>query len=130
GMTDREVVDPPAQHRVDLRDHPLHGLGSIAAEHSLEFPLQCEARHGIEWENPQLFSVFVVRKMMAALTYLYFKIPTRNLLDSHPLVHQSLPKKSRKKLSYQGVRHKFFLSRPFLLFARAAGFPSPRPREC
>src|SRR5262252_10807817 len=27
------------------------------------------------------------------------------------------------------VRHNFFLSSPFLLFDRAAGFPSPRPRD-
>src|SRR5215472_2229557 len=34
----------------------------------------CEPRHGIEWENPQLFSVFVARKTMAPLTYLDCKI--------------------------------------------------------
>jgi len=33
-----------------------------------------EPRHGIEWENPQLFSVFVARKTMAPLTYLDCKI--------------------------------------------------------
>src|SRR5215469_3601117 len=37
--------------------------------------------------------------------------------------------KARTKLSDQGVRHNFFLSSPFLLFDRAAGFPSPRPRD-
>ena len=36
--------------------------------------LRIEPRHGIEWENPQLFSVFVARKTMAPLTYLDCKI--------------------------------------------------------
>src|SRR6516165_10118850 len=40
GVSDREVVDPSANHWVDLSDHPLHGLGTIAAEHNLELPQQ------------------------------------------------------------------------------------------
>src|SRR5262249_38135260 len=43
GVTDREVIHPSTQHRVDLRDHPLHGLRSIAAEHTLELPQQCRS---------------------------------------------------------------------------------------
>src|SRR5215472_18338043 len=35
--------------------------------------------------------------------------------------------KASIKLSREGVRYNFFLSSPFLLFDRAAGFPSPRP---
>src|SRR5262245_50261838 len=40
GVSDRKVVDPAAQHRVDQIDHPIHGLGPIAAEHTLELPQQ------------------------------------------------------------------------------------------
>src|SRR5262245_65849324 len=43
GVSHREVVDPSAQHRVDQIDHPIHGLGSVAAEHTLELPQQCRS---------------------------------------------------------------------------------------
>src|SRR5262249_30638801 len=43
GIADREVVNPTAQHRVDQRDHPIHGLGTVAAEHTLELPQQCRS---------------------------------------------------------------------------------------
>src|SRR5262249_38309464 len=50
------------------RQHHRHLAIVLLAE------LAAEARHGIEWEYPQLFSVFVVKKMMAPLTYLDGKI--------------------------------------------------------
>src|SRR4029453_18205388 len=43
GVSDREVIYPTAQHRVDQIDHPIHGLGSMPAEHTLEFPQQCRS---------------------------------------------------------------------------------------
>jgi len=42
-VSNREVVHPPTQHRVDQIDHPIHGLGAVAAEHSLELPQQCRS---------------------------------------------------------------------------------------
>ena len=48
-----------------------HGLITFT---SSQCESACEPRHGIEWENPQLFSVFVARKTMAPLTYLDCKI--------------------------------------------------------
>src|SRR5262245_40035180 len=35
-----EVVHPAAQNRIDLRDHPPHGLGVIASEQLRELPQQ------------------------------------------------------------------------------------------
>ena len=43
GVSDRKVVDPSAQDRVDQIDHPIHRLGSVAAEHLLELPQQCRS---------------------------------------------------------------------------------------
>ena len=41
GVSDRKVVHPPAQHRIDHIDHSIHRLGPIAAEYALELPQQC-----------------------------------------------------------------------------------------
>src|SRR5262249_53580251 len=43
GVSNREVIHPASQHRVDQIDHPVHGLGSIAAEHCLELSQQCRS---------------------------------------------------------------------------------------
>src|SRR5262249_36927382 len=40
GVSDRKVVHPAAQQRVDQLDHPMYGLGSVAAEYRLELPQQ------------------------------------------------------------------------------------------
>ena len=42
GMSDREVVHPTAQHRVDQLHNPAHWLRSVAAEHVFELP-QCRS---------------------------------------------------------------------------------------
>src|SRR5262249_28538597 len=43
GVSDREVIHPSTYHRVDLLDHPLHGLGTMAAKHDLELSQQCRS---------------------------------------------------------------------------------------
>src|SRR5262245_19856609 len=43
GVSHREVVDPTAEYRVDQLDHPVHWLGSVAAEYLLELPQQCRS---------------------------------------------------------------------------------------
>src|SRR5262245_24338042 len=43
GVTDREVVDPAAEHRGDQTEHPFHRLRLVATEHILELPQQCRA---------------------------------------------------------------------------------------
>ena len=43
GVSDRKVIHPTAQHRVDQMDHPIHWLRSVAAEHILELPQQCRS---------------------------------------------------------------------------------------
>lgn len=43
GVTNRKVVDPAAQHRVDQLDHPIHRLRLVASEHVLELPQQCRS---------------------------------------------------------------------------------------
>ena len=43
GVPNREVIHPATQDRVDQLDHPVHGLGSMAAEHVLELPQQCRS---------------------------------------------------------------------------------------
>src|SRR5262249_1667820 len=40
GLTNRKVLHPAAQDRVDQLDHPLHGLGLKAAEEVFEFAQQ------------------------------------------------------------------------------------------
>src|SRR5262245_50990796 len=42
-VSDREVIHPTAQRRVDQIDQPIHGLRSMPAEHTFEFPLQCRS---------------------------------------------------------------------------------------
>ena len=43
GISNREVIHPAAQYRVDQLDHPICGLGSVAAEYVLERPQQCRS---------------------------------------------------------------------------------------
>ena len=40
GMSDREVVHPTAQHRVDQLHYPAHWLRLVATEHVFELPQQ------------------------------------------------------------------------------------------
>src|SRR5262249_48895761 len=51
GVSNREVIHPATQYRVDQLDHPVYGLGSVTAEYLLELPQQCrsflELRRGI-----------------------------------------------------------------------------------
>jgi hypothetical protein len=43
GVSDREVIHPAAQYRVDQLDQPICGLGSVAAEYVLELSQQCRS---------------------------------------------------------------------------------------
>src|SRR5262249_50072455 len=43
GVSYRKVIHPPTQHRVDQIDHPIHRLGLVATEHTLELPQQRRA---------------------------------------------------------------------------------------
>src|SRR5438876_2946022 len=40
GVPNREVIRPATWDRVDQADHPIHGLGLVAAEHVFELPQQ------------------------------------------------------------------------------------------
>ena len=40
GMSDRKVIYPTAEHRVDQLHDPINRLRLVAAEHILEFPQQ------------------------------------------------------------------------------------------
>jgi hypothetical protein len=43
GVSNRKVIHPAAQYRIDQLDHPVDGLGSVAAEYLLELPQQCRS---------------------------------------------------------------------------------------
>src|SRR5215469_7850735 len=43
GVSNREVIHPTAQNRVDQLNHPIYRLGSVAAEYFLELPQQCRS---------------------------------------------------------------------------------------
>src|SRR5215467_3773090 len=52
GVSDRKVVHPTAQYRVDELYNPIHWLRLAASEHILEFPQQCRSFlefRRIEW---------------------------------------------------------------------------------
>src|SRR5262249_43393692 len=58
GISNREVIHPAAQYRVDQLDHPICGLGSVAAEYVLERPQECrsflELRRDVRRQGPPL----------------------------------------------------------------------------
>jgi hypothetical protein len=52
GVSDRKVIHPAAQYRVDELYNPIHWLRLAASEHILEFPQQCRSFlefRRIEW---------------------------------------------------------------------------------
>ena len=52
GVSDRKVIHPTAQYRVDELYNPIHWLRLAASEHILEFPQQCRSFlefRRIEW---------------------------------------------------------------------------------